>query len=596
MAAQQPAPQGGSHPLGRSTDARPSPPHILIRPPTVVEEKSGPSQDLVTVVTVKSVENEDDAKSTTSSARSEYCSDVQQISLVPGPQSPCVEPSEYPLDGEGLPTIEDDDLTPYSLQILLRKCQIKTPDMVGFWTLKALRRIFSRARVRAQINEDIKNRKLKLGSLTITEIVDAIIPPEFSSPQDKNKHYYTRVYALLVLCEKSHKIVDFMESRESDMTLPLVLKLPVLPDFPKSRLESSPHSPVQRTNLICFNNMKDHRKSWVEDEQWKVLTPYFDLDANSHARHMDLPKNTILPWCERKDRKVSDVPSARDGGYGFVSKVKIHPTSHGFQRILSDIQLNDELFALKQLRLAATENDEMAFRNELDNLNRFSGLVHDHLVTLLATFTLRGQYYFLFPYAECALDEYWEKAKPQPHFDLTTVRWVSKQMFGIMGAVDTIHEPKHVNNLLTPEVKRYGRHGDIKPDNILWFKSHKDPLGILVVSDMGLTSFNRDVSRSNIPGNKMPGAPGYRPPECEVIGGKVSRAFDIWTLGCLFLELTTWLMGGWELVEEFEEARLTPDITGSKLNIFFDLKEYELPEGGKGNVAQVKAEVTKVST
>jgi serine/threonine protein kinase len=236
-------------------------------------------------------------------------------------------------------------------------------------------------------------------------------------------------------------------------------------------------------------------------------------------------------------------------------------------------------------------NNEARFQNESAQLGRFNGLVHDHLVTLLATFTFRAKYHFLFPYAHCTLDQYWESV-PKPNMDIEMVRWVAKQCSGIIAAVDTIHDPKHLHNL--DIVKGYGRHGDIKPDNILWFKSTTNQRGILVVSDLGLASFHRDTSRSNIPNKNIPAVPGYRPPECDIMGGTISRAYDIWTLGCLFLELLTWLLGGLEFIREFSEQRLTTFlITGSKNNIFFALKTTRVPGV---HVAQVKPQVTDVSS
>jgi serine/threonine protein kinase len=242
-------------------------------------------------------------------------------------------------------------------------------------------------------------------------------------------------------------------------------------------------------------------------------------------------------------------------------------------------------------KLDETEDDKVSaqFHNELTQLKRFNGLVHEHLITLLATYTLRNNYYFIFPCADGTLEDYWEITERTPKMDIATARWVSKQCAGIMTAIDAIHEPKGQQNLA---VKRYGRHGDIKPDNILWFHSIKDPKGILTISDMGLTSFNRDTSRSNIPGSRLPGAPGYRPPECEIKGGTVNRSFDIWTLGCLFLELFTWLLGGYHLIEEFSKHRSSVFIlTGGQNNIFFTLKAMYRRVG---YVAQVKPQVTEV--
>jgi serine/threonine protein kinase len=251
--------------------------------------------------------------------------------------------------------------------------------------------------------------------------------------------------------------------------------------------------------------------------------------------------------------------------------------------------LNDGLFAVKAL-LELEFNNEARFRNESDQLRRFNGLIHAHLVTLLATFTFQGQYHFLFPYADYALDQYWERRLPEPRPSIEMIQWVAKQCAGIMAAMDTIHDPPNQNHL---KEKGYGRHGDIKPDNILWFNSTTDPRGILVVSDLGLASFNRETSRSNIPNQRIPQVPGYRPPECDIKGGTISRAYDIWTLGCLFLELLTWLLGGWKSIQEFDMNRTTTFmITGGLNNIFFCLKKTKDPGV---YVAQIKPEVTAVS-
>jgi serine/threonine protein kinase len=256
---------------------------------------------------------------------------------------------------------------------------------------------------------------------------------------------------------------------------------------------------------------------------------------------------------------------------------------------MMQICLNNDQFALKILH-DCQANNEKQYMNEVDQLKRFSGLIHDHLVTVLATFTLKKRYHFLFPFAECALDQYWELRVPRPTVDLDTVRWISRQCLGLIEAMHTIHEPDHIN--LLPGVQRYGRHGDIKPDNILWFNTSRDPKGILVISDMGLSAFNSAKSRSNVPGRTVPGAPGYRPPECEVEGGVVSRAFDVWTMGCLFLELITWLLGGQQMLREFKEQRTSVYINGCKNDIFFEIKKNreDVPV-----VAQVKLKVSEVS-
>jgi len=71
---------------------------------------------------------------------------------------------------------------------------------------------------------------------------------------------------------------------------------------------------------------------------------------------------------------------------------------------------------------------------------------------------------------------------------------MSAQLLGIASAVDTIHNPPY-----DPDGSCFfGRHGDIKPENILWFRSNKNPHGLFVLSDFGGSSVNRRSSRSNV--------------------------------------------------------------------------------------------------
>jgi serine/threonine protein kinase len=196
---------------------------------------------------------------------------------------------------------------------------------------------------------------------------------------------------------------------------------------------------------------------------------------------------------------------------------------------------------LKELH-ETDHNNEERFLRETELLQRFNCLVHNHLVTLLATFTFHKRHYFLFPYAEYALDRYRKYKERNPKMAIGAVRWVAKQCSEIKAGIDAIHEPPPMS-LQGPDEKKYGRHGDIKPDNILWFSTSSDPKGILDISDMGLSALNLEKSRSGLARYDIPRVPGHTPPECDVRDGKISRAYDIWTLGCLFLELLTRLLG-----------------------------------------------------
>ena len=51
----------------------------------------------------------------------------------------------------------------------------------------------------------------------------------------------------------------------------------------------------------------------------------------------------------------------------------------------------------------------------------------------------------------------------------------------------------------------------------------------------------------------------------------MARTFDVWCLGCLFLDFLTWFLGGPELWEEFERERMkTPGTDGYMTPSFFE--------------------------
>ncbi|KAM7185614.1 kinase-like domain containing protein [Rhypophila sp. PSN 637] len=148
------------------------------------------------------------------------------------------------------------------------------------------------------------------------------------------------------------------------------------------------------------------------------------------------------------------------------------------------------------------------------------------------------------------------------------------------------------------------RHGDIKPKNILWFPpsppGHTGPaepaessvppspltdehergqhsLGILKITDFGAAQLDGSGSTTGKSCTTQTTA-NYRAPEADlldaypptvVIDGnekteketdaimlQVSTSYDIWSLGCVFLEFVAWFFdGGWKGVQSFLDQR-----------------------------------------
>jgi serine/threonine protein kinase len=146
--------------------------------------------------------------------------------------------------------------------------------------------------------------------------------------------------------------------------------------------------------------------------------------------------------------------------------------------------------AVKQL----FSSDETEFRKESTILKALGPKNHPHLIKLLTTYEMGKKYHLMFPYANANLRKYWED-HPFPGFDGDTVLWSLKQMSGIAKGLQLIHDfrvtvPLSVPGAGTIDIRLgkgkglgqlkvekgeqwFGRHGDIKPENVLWFaKDH----------------------------------------------------------------------------------------------------------------------------
>ncbi|KAF2477886.1 kinase-like protein [Lindgomyces ingoldianus] len=383
-----------------------------------------------------------------------------------------------------------------------------------FWPDQLLRKIMSRERVEEEL-ESIQAEEY-LGEDIENGAENAIEPDVQSEGVAPGRKRYLKIFTILVLCEQEASIRGFIEAGVSDDALPLVQ---------------------------C------------------------DKDNSNGLFKLALRKSPL------KELRCFPKWKRTDGGFGLISCMRIHPACHGFHE-LAQVRVGNGMFALKIMKSQGIED----FEKELKMLRMFSDK-HDHLIMLLMSYSWGNRHFLVFPWADCDLGNYWKRKKPcydmqTRALNLSTMKWVSRQIRGLTSGLHNIHNPKHLD---TREDKRYGRHGDLKPENIFWLKSDKDEEGILVIGDLGISAIHRLETRSNQPGKKIPYSPDYRPPECDQEGGIISRAFDIWTLGCLFLEMVCWVLGGIDLVERFEADRAKVLYLGSKMNtnIFFDIKKTE---------------------
>jgi serine/threonine protein kinase len=235
------------------------------------------------------------------------------------------------------------------------------------------------------------------------------------------------------------------------------------------------------------------------------------------------------------------------------------------------------------------------FNNELASLLYFQDKGFEHLVKLLVTFEKLKQndpdsktYYLVFPWAEGTLTDFW-KLHQEPAERASLTNWMAKQCYGLAKALSIFHNERENHLKSFPEMERksqklFGRHGDIKADNVLWNKR----LNVLTLNDFGLGSLHTWISRSNVNPKALDRTATYRAPEFDTKEGLISRSADIFSLGCTFLEFLTWHLKGWESVEkDFANYRLEEDQYKFMSDAFFRLEEE--PDGRE--VAKLKPKV-----
>lgn len=145
-----------------------------------------------------------------------------------------------------------------------------------------------------------------------------------------------------------------------------------------------------------------------------------------------------------------------------------------------------------------------------------------------------------------------------------------------------------------------GSHGDIKPENILWFpvnnaEDQQIPAnGKLVLANFGLTELYRFETGVLSPqGIAIP--PTYRAPEFDVSAG-LSQSYDIWTLGCVLLEFIVWYLQGFDAFEQFSIDRCTEDNGIIQEDKYFAIKPNVKNNSGQIlSAAILKSSVHRVS-
>jgi serine/threonine protein kinase len=113
----------------------------------------------------------------------------------------------------------------------------------------------------------------------------------------------------------------------------------------------------------------------------------------------------------------------------------------------------------------------------------------------------------------------------------------------------------HVINYMPPSDGQPGRplhgyHFDLKPANVL-----VEYDGTLIISDFGQARFQQIGDTSRI--TPVGGTEAYAPPEIDTHADRFNRKYDVWSLGCMFLEICVFVVAGHQGVKALDQSRLT---------------------------------------
>ncbi|KAK1758867.1 serine/threonine protein kinase [Echria macrotheca] len=452
---------------------------------------------------------------------------------------------------------------------LLRCNKMSVDKRQRFWPLDVLPEIMTRERVAETLKQLLSEAEGRLGrgSLPRTSdlgrYVDALCPVRYAEPENE----YRKVFAILLMTSMGERIFRFIDAKFGDDNLPLSRDEVMRGlEFPRSGYQPD----------LLFDGSMLAADRFCET-QWQFLVPYFARDESYQFK-----PEIILPWLSIEMKL----------GHANIQRVEIDSSCHGFDGIRERYLMpNTNHFAIK---VSQGEDGRREYVDEAYALRKTNSLGHPHLLRLLCTFHRENTYYLVLPWADSNLREFWKTVDPNEglYRKVPFRRWIVAQLLGLASGVDAMHCSRNEMG-----GRLFGRHGDIKPENILWFadkSSGGSANGSLVLADLGFAKFKLTRTMSRKRSTTLGFTTTYRSPEFDIAGRTIPRSADIWALGCVFLETVCWLLDGYRGVQKFAASRRSiDDYIGAESDAFFVASPSRERSGHRRFDFQVKPQVTQ---
>lgn len=296
--------------------------------------------------------------------------------------------------------------------------------------------------------------------------------------------------------------------------------------------------------------------------QWLFLAPIF----SPLSYNLDLQPGHILPL-------TSASLGEREGWFASLHRFIVHP-SH-FQYTISEVRHRFNLtffyaylsqtdwtkktagknieVALKEMKYSPGEDVVSARSLERDwqqgiAAHRDIGkLNHPHIIRSIAAITRGDKRYLMYEWADGGnLWDYWRSHK-RPELSSRFIKEIVEQFRGLADALESLHNYRAGSY----------RHGDLSPENILRLAGQgsdqsQTDFGVLKLSGFGLAKRHTIVTALRAATTTRDGTRRYEAPETvtQFNQGR-SRRYDIWSIGCIMLELLIWILYGYEGLHSF---------------------------------------------
>ncbi|KAF2111929.1 kinase-like domain-containing protein [Lophiotrema nucula] len=345
------------------------------------------------------------------------------------------------------------------------------------------------------------------------------------SPEDPTKTAYA-LFALLIYIGHPLLIIGFLERNGNDFLL-----------------EHSATQPSQfsRENLKWYTknyHQRDARGFGRFASEFSTNVHQFAIPHMASGNFSDYSKDAILPFINEKEigKKLDNKGRlTSEGSNGRVFSFEIYEEYRKFPHAKK----------IKRYARKKIETPEFMAYLEKENLSKAMRYRDDHIVKLIKAYRWGDTINLIFPLARTNLDhllrdDVLEFGKKRGGPLESCPAW--EQLLGVTRALRKIHGYKQGSSSVDT-IKGSDRlciHFDLKPDNILVEED-----GTWVITDFGQAAITYPKFGGTPRVSNHFGTDGYAPPEIENINMEYGRRYDIWSLGCIFLEVTAFIVLGY---------------------------------------------------